>query len=482
MWWIDSTPTGRVVNRFSTDLQRVDMELQMNMLGLLRGAFDMVTSILVITVVVPVLFLAFLPTLLIYFRIQRVYRASSREIQRLASKTKSPIFQGLDEAIGGVSTIRAYGKELHFSKMNMIRVHRNIQMEFTRMGCGRWLSLRLKLLGTFISSGVAVLVVLHSYLGPLGSAMSGPAAGLALRYAQQLSNSMEFILNTLTTVEQCLVAVERLTAYKDLEPERDLVLPEDRARASWPIAGEIAFDNVVMRYRTDLDPVLKGMTFRIPGGTSLGIVGRTGAGKTSSLEALFRTRELDSGAVYIDGIDISTMGLHSLRRGLAIIPQDPVGFTGSVRFNLDPFAEHEDDAIWNELQKVQLQSFFESKSEGLDYQLSAGGENLSVGQRQLLCSARAFLRGARIMVLDEATASVDFSTDALLQEVLANEVVTKKLTTITIAHRVKTILSCQNILVVQGGQAAEFGPTKALAEDPSSLFYTFVNPSTQKDD
>eukprot|EP00931_Biecheleriopsis_adriatica_P003833 TRINITY_DN105594_c0_g1_i1.p1 TRINITY_DN105594_c0_g1~~TRINITY_DN105594_c0_g1_i1.p1 ORF type:complete len:1434 (-),score=269.24 TRINITY_DN105594_c0_g1_i1:143-4297(-) len=477
MWWLDTTPSGRVINRFSTDMQRIDVDLQMNMLGLFRSIFDIAASVIVVLIVVPIIVVAFVPVLLFYWRLQKLYRPCSREIQRISSKTKSPIFQGLDEAIVGVSTIRAYCKSMHFSARNAMRVHRNLRMEFTRCGCQRWLSLRLKIMGIGISSGVAVMVVFRTYLGPFGRAVSGPAAGLALRYAQQLCNAMEGILNSLTTVEQCLIAVERVSSYTDLKPESELSLPEDEALRSWPSAGKIEFDNVFMRYRPDLDPVLKGMTFTIPGGSSLGIVGRTGAGKSTSLQALFRMCELDSGSVKIDGIDISGIGLHQLRRNLAIIPQDPVGFTGSVRFNLDPFGEHSDEAMWMELQKVQLQEFFQAKAEGLDYQLSAGGENLSVGQRQLLCSARAFLRGAKILVLDEATASVDFATDALIQDVLRTEVATKQLTTVTIAHRIQTILGNDLVLVVRDGQAAEFGSTKTLAGDPSSLFYTFVHPS-----
>jgi len=376
-----------------------------------------------------------------------------------------------------VSTIRAYRKESFFFGKNAARVRRNMRLEFTKMGCQRWLGLRLRFLGEFISAGIAVLVILHKHLGVFGAAISGASAGVALRYAQSLSGAMEQILNALTTVEQCLVAVERLTTLKDLTPEGELLDPQDGSRVQWPTEGEIVFDNVTMRYREDLDPVLKGMSFVIPGGTSVGVVGRTGAGKSSCLQALFRMCTLDSGTVSIDGVDISKVGLHTLRKRLAIIPQDPCGFTGTVRFNLDPFGERDDAAIWADLAKVQLKTLFESKEDKLGYQLTAGGENLSVGQRQLLCAARAFLRGCRILVLDEATASVDFATDALIQEVLKTEVTTKKLTTLTIAHRVNTILGSDRVLVVANGAAAEFGPTKQLAEDSSSEFYTFVNPS-----
>jgi len=481
MSWLDTTPTGRLINRFSQDLQRVDMELQMSMLYFIRSIFELLAAALVVTAIVPVLLIAFVPTLFFYNRVQNIYRASARELRRLASKTKSPIFQGLDEAIGGVATIRAFRKQDFFCAKNAMRVKRNLKLEFTQMGCQRWLAVRLRMLGCFISSTIAVLVVLHDYLGPLGRSVSGAAAGIALRYAGSLTGSMMGILNTLTTVEVGLVAVERLTTFKELPAEAELTEAEDKPRAEWPTKGEIVFENVTMRYRPELDPVLRGMTFTLSGGSSLGIVGRTGAGKSSCLQALFRMCPLDSGKVYIDGVDISKIGLHTLRKRLAIIPQDPVGFTGSVRFNLDPFNERDDESIWRDLAKVQMKSFFEAKDEGLNYQLAAGGENLSVGQRQLLCAARAFLRGCQILVLDEATASVDFATDALIQEVLSNEVSSRKLTTLTIAHRINTILGCDRVMVVANGQVAEFGTVTQLAEDPSTLFYTFVNPSARKE-
>jgi len=274
------------------------------------------------------------------------------------------------------------------------------------------------------------------------------------------------------------VALERIGGYANqLGSEPSLVEPSDERLAAWPLTGTITFDAVVMRYRTDLPTVLNGITFEILGGTSVGVIGRTGAGKSSLLQALFRMCPLDAGTIRIDGEDISQIGLHTLRRRLAIIPQDPVGFTGSLRMNLDPFGEHTDEVVLAQLAKVQLMDFVRSNEEGLDYHLAVGGENLSVGQRQLVCAARAFLRNARILVLDEATASVDYKTDEVIQGVLRHEVKSRKLTTVTIAHRINTILGSDNVLIMDKGLVAEFGPTSKLAEDSSSLFYTFVHPS-----
>ncbi|CAE7257132.1 abcC12 [Symbiodinium natans] len=470
MAWHDTTPTGRVVNRFSSDLQKVDTDLQNNVVGLLRSMFDMLASFLVVLFVVPLIFVVVVPTLAAYFWIQKLYRKSGREIQRMASKSYSPIYQGVDEAINGVATIRAYEKQQYFSGRTAARVSRSVRLDLTLQGCQRWLGFRLKMLGACISSMVALLVVLHAYLGPLGRSISGPAAGVALRYAQQLSNALESILNNLTSTEQCLVAVERLTTYSEMPDEGELETQE----ALSSVEGSVRFENVFMRYRPELPTVLKGLTFSIPGGSSLGVVGRTGAGKSSLLQALFRMCPIESGTIHLYGKDVSGLGLHTLRKALAIIPQDPVGFTGTVRFNLDPFMQNDDTRIWGELEKVQLKAHFEAKAEGLGFMVTAGGENLSVGQRQLLCCARALIRGARILVLDEATASVDFTTDALIQQVLRKEVETQQLTTITIAHRISTILGADRVLVMEEGQAAEFGPTQDLAATPTSKFAALV--------
>lgn len=476
MSWLDTTPSGRIINRFSSDMSRIDLDLQGSMQNLLRAVCDLFASVMVAGVVLPIIFIIFLPILLAYYCIQKVYRKAGREIQRLGSKARSPIYQGVDEAIVGVTTIRAYHKQEYFMNQNERRVTRSVRLDFTQMGCQKWLGFRLKLLGSMVSTLVAVMVVLHRYIGPFGRAISGPAAGLALRYAQQLSGAMEQILNNLTMAEQCLVAVERLNTYMEMENEGPW--ETDNVESSgWLTDGSVRFENVVMRYREGLPLVLKGLSFEIPGGSSLGIVGRTGAGKSSLLQVLFRMCPLEDGAVYLDGHDISKMGLHNLRKSLAIIPQDPVGFTGTVKFNLDPFDQHNEDEIWHELEKVQLKTYFSEQDDKLGFLVAAGGENLSVGQRQLLCCARALMRGTRILVLDEATASVDFTTDSLIQNILQTEVKTKHLTTLTIAHRIQTVLGADRVLVVSDGVAAEFGPTAQLRDDSNSEFYRLVQSS-----
>eukprot|EP00929_Paragymnodinium_shiwhaense_P029915 TRINITY_DN17055_c0_g1_i1.p1 TRINITY_DN17055_c0_g1~~TRINITY_DN17055_c0_g1_i1.p1 ORF type:complete len:1486 (-),score=344.05 TRINITY_DN17055_c0_g1_i1:247-4704(-) len=477
MAWLDTTPTGRIVNRFSQDMQRLDMELQGTLSAFVDTNVNLVIAVIVVSAYVPIVLVVIIPLMYLYNKVQHRFRSTARELQRLSSRSKSPIFQGLDEAIVGVASIRAFEEEVHFIRRNADRVSLNTKLDCNIMACNRWLSLRLRVLGSIPVCAIAYYVTLQSQLHLAGVAMTGATAGLVLRYALQLTGAMEGLLQSLTQTELCLVAVERITGYTKLEPEPELALPDDDTRArGWPQSGEIKFEEVVMRYRPDLPRVLNGVSFTVKGGTGVGVVGRTGAGKSSLLQALFRMCPYESGRVLIDGIDVTSIGLHTLRRRLAIIPQDPVGFTGTVRFNLDPFQESTDEAMWKELRKVQLEEFFAQKSEGLDYHLSAGGENLSVGQRQLVCAARAFLRNCRILILDEATASVDFKTDNLIQDVLRNEIETRKLTTLTIAHRINTIMGADNVLVMERGVAAEFGPPKKLAKDSSSKFYTFVHP------
>ncbi|CAK0800627.1 unnamed protein product [Prorocentrum cordatum] len=416
MSWLDTTPTGRTVNRFSQDQQKLDLEMQGTISAFADNIVTLSISLIVISIYVPVLLLLALPLLYYYNAIQKKFRLTARELQRLASVNKSPIFQGLDQAIAGISSLRAYEIQEPLAQENAHKVETAVRMIFNIMCCNRWLSIRLRTLGTAPVALVTLLLLLS-----LGMAVQGGAVGLVLRYSLQLTTNMEGLLQSLTNTELCLVALERLSTLSEVSPEPVLLQDGDEARhESWPGSGQVRFESVTMRYREDLPTVLNSISFTVPGGTSVGVVGRTGAGKSSLLQALFRMCPLDAGRITIDGADISDMGLHTLRRRLAIIPQDPVGFTGTLRFNMDPFGERSDDEIMEQLRNVQLTDF--ASEEGLRHHLTSGGDNLSVGQRQLVCAARAFLRGCRILVLDEATASVDFRTDALIQDVLRNEV------------------------------------------------------------
>jgi len=477
MSWLDTTPTGRIVNRLSQDMQKADMEMQGSVSNFTDFTMNVCLSALVVSIYVPILLIVLLPVLFLYVRVQRKFRNTARELQRLYSINKSPIYQGLDEAIIGVSTIRAYDAQAHFATQNALKVEKTVRLIYNIMCCNRWLALRLKAIGS-MPVGLVISVLFLQALCPgfsVGAPLTGASIGLVLRYTLQFTNYVEMVLQSMTNTELCLVALERLSSFSSLVPEPELIKSTDAELGWWPCTGEIAFNHVKMRYRPGLPLVLNSISFVIPGGTSVGVVGRTGAGKSSLLQGLFRMCPLESGQICIDGVDIANVGLHTLRRRLAIIPQDPVGFTDTLRFNLDPFTEKSDHELREQLEKVQMLGFVVSQKEGLEYQLTSGGENLSVGQRQLVCAARAFLRKATVLVLDEATASVDFKTDSLIQKALRDEMQVTKMTTLTIAHRINTILGADNVLVLDRGTAAEFGSPAKLASDPSSIFYTFVH-------
>jgi len=482
MSWLDITPTGRVINRFSEDLKTLDMESQWNLDDFVESSMMLLVNVCTVVFFAPYVLLLMLPLFPVYNRLQLTFRQTARELQRLVSRSQSPVYQGLDEAITGVSSIRAHQKQAYFSKRNQDRTLLHISLVFNALCCEEWFALRLNALGVLPVAFVSMAMVVQSRHSFFGREITGAQVGLVLRYALQFGNVMGQFLNSLSQTEMALVAIERLDGYAHLDAEPPLQQPDDGARTqSWPSAGEVRFEQVTMRYREDLPLVLNSISFVVPGGTSLGVIGRTGAGKSSLLQALFRMCTLDSGRVVIDGIDIATLGIHTLRKNLAIIPQDPVGFTGSLRFNLDPFNERSDEELWEKLGEVQLAEFFRGKDNGLSFMLAAGGENLSVGQMQLVCAARAFLRHARILILDEATASVDFTTDNLIQQVLRLEVTTHRVTTITIAHRINTIIGSDNVLVMERGSNVELGPPQNLASDPTSRFYTFVNPESRAD-
>ncbi|GAB9476735.1 Abc transporter c family member 2 [Globisporangium polare] len=272
-----------------------------------------------------------------------------------------------------------------------------------------------------------------------------------------------------------MTSVERLLHFRSIPAEDDGESATPINREIWPSQGSIKFDNLCLKYRPELPLVLRGVNMEIQGGEKVGICGRTGAGKSSLMIALFRICEFESGSVLIDGVDIQSVKLRELRQSLAIIPQDPVLYSGSLRENLDPFGDYADEAIWSVLQQVQLADNLKKWGAGLDFVVSESGDNLSVGQRQLLCIARALLKDSKIVVLDEATANVDSATDSLIQVTIKETFVSK--TVLIIAHRINTILHCDKIAVMDAGQVAEFGSPSELLSQPESIFSSLAKRS-----
>ena len=390
--------------------------------------------------------------------------ATSRELKRLESVSRSPIYSHFGETINGVLTIRAYKLENQFIAESERKVDFNQKASFPSIVANRWLAVRLESVGNVIIFCAALFAVLGR------ETLSPGLVGLSVSYALSVTQTLNWLVRMTSEFETNIVAAERMKEYSETPAEADWTIDETKPWESWPQEGKIEFKNYSTRYREGLDLVLNEVSFKVNGNERVGIVGRTGAGKSSLTLALFRMIEPVSGQIVIDDVDISSIGLHDLRKKLTIIPQDPVLFSGKLRMNLDPFEQFDDAAVWTALEHAHLKDFVKANlKDGLDHEVAEGGENLSVGQRQLLCLARALLRKTKVLILDEATAAVDMETDDLIQATIKSEF--KDCTVLTIAHRLNTIVDYDKILVLDKGKIAEFDEPKKLMNDKSTIFH-----------
>ena len=463
MSFFDTNPKGRVVQRFAKDVDWVDRNIPMIFQALIRLLFNVLGTIIAICVASPIFIVIIVPLTFLYWFVQQLYVASSRQLRRLESNSRSPIYSLFGEIISGVSTIRAYNLEHKFILDNQVNVDHNQACYLPSLAASRWLSIRLEMLGNIIILFAALFAVLGR--GTLDPGL----VGLSLNYASQITMSLNMLIQQTSQIETSMVSVERIKEYQDsIEQEAPYSLPLQDPK-DWPQYGEITFDHYKTRYRPGLELVLKGVNAEIKRGEKIGIVGRTGAGKSSMTLALFRIIEPAEGSITIDGVDITQMGIGYLRSRLTIIPQDPVLFSGTLRSNVDPFEMYTDKEIWNVLQLSHLKTFASSLPSGLQHEIAEGGANLSVGQRQLICLARALLRKTKVLILDEATASVDLDTDDLIQTTIREEF--NDCTVLTIAHRLNTILDSSKIMVLSDGQVIEFDTPESLLKNPQSSFY-----------
>jgi len=459
MRFFESTPLGRIINRFAKDLDNIDSSLPDTWNSYLSTVCTCFGSLALICVITPVAILGLVPLMYLYYRVQEYYRATSRELKRLDSISKSPIFAHFSETLSGISSIRAYNSITRFINLNEFKLDYNNRAYLCIVTANRWLSIRLEFVSTSILIVSALLVIVErNWLSP-------STAGLLLSYTLGFTTWLAWFVRVTADMEQQMNSIERVVHYSRLEQEGpfEIQLPSS---TSWPTRGEIIFDQVTLKYRAGLSQnALNNVSFQIQPREKIGVAGRTGAGKSSLLVALFRLVELYSGRILIDGMDIAKLGLTTLRSGLVIIPQDPVLFTGDIRTNLDPFKEHSDAEIWNALEMVQMKNFVESIPEQLGHKVSSTG-GFSVGQRQLLSFARALLGDVKILLLDEATASCDMETDHLIQLTLREKFA--HCTVITIAHRLNTIMDADRILVMEAGMVAEFDEPFTLLSNSSS--------------
>lgn len=468
MSFFETTPIGRILNRFSNDVYKVDVILHRVFSQFFSNLIGVCFTLAVICYNTPSFATLILPLGILYVLYQRYYLRTSRELKRLDSITRSPIYAHFQETIGGISTIRAFRQQGRFEFTSERNVDSNLQAYYPSVSANRWLAVRLEFIGSVIilcASGLSILTIGNGHI-------TSGTIGLAMSYALQITQSLNWIVRMTVEVETNIVSVERILEYCNLPSEAPAIIEDHRPAAHWPHEGRVQFKDYSTRYRPELDLVLKNIDLSIEPQQKIGIVGRTGAGKSSLTLALFRIIEAADGHIDIDALNTSTIGLQDLRHKLSIIPQDSQAFEGTLRENLDPNKEHTDTELWRVLELSHLKTHVQTMDGGLDAKVSEGGSNFSVGQRQLLSIARALLTPSKILVLDEATAAVDVETDKLIQETIRAEF--KDRTILTIAHRLNTILDSDKIVVLDKGRVAEFDSPEKLLANKDSMFYALA--------
>ncbi|EGT43916.1 hypothetical protein CAEBREN_28994 [Caenorhabditis brenneri] len=465
------------------DVDGIDVDIPRSMLMFVRTAVATIEILVIILCATPFAISVLLPLLFVYLLVVvrfRFYVSVSRQLKRLESASRSPIYSHFQESIQGASSIRAYGVVDKFIKESQLRVDENLSTYYPSIVANRWLAVRLEMVGNLIVFSAAGAAVYFRGSPGLTAGLVGLSVSYALNVSlfelnyggnkTEITQTLNWAVRMTSELETNIVAVERINEYTITPTEGKQ--STDSAPSSWPNKGEIFIKNFSIRYRPGLELVLHGVTAHIKPCEKVGIVGRTGAGKSSLTLALFRIIEADEGCIEIDGVNIANLQLEQLRSCLTIVPQDPVLFSGTMRMNLDPFNAFQDFQIWEALKNAHLAPFVESLQEGLQHHISEGGENLSVGQRQLICLARALLRKSKVLVLDEAAAAVDVETDSLLRKTISEQF--NNCTVLTIAHRLNTVIDSDRLLVLDRGVVAEFDTPKKLLSDTNGLFYSMA--------
>ncbi|KAF8379647.1 hypothetical protein HHK36_029091 [Tetracentron sinense] len=467
MSFYDSTPLGRILSRVSSDLSIVDLDVPFSFTFALGAAMTTYANFGVLAVITWQVLFVIAPMVYLTLLLQRYYFASAKELMRINGTTKSLVANHLAESVAGAMTIRAFEEEDRFFAKNLDLIDTNASPFFHSFSADEWLIQRLEILCAVVLSSSALAMSLL----PQGAINSG-FIGMALSYGLSLNVFLVYSVRNQCMLANYIISVERLNQYLHIPSEAPELIEGNRPALSWPAFGKVEICDLKIRYRPNTPLVLHGISCTFEGGSKIGIVGRTGSGKTTLISAFFRLVEPVGGRILIDGIDISTIGLHDLRSRFGIIPQDPTLFCGSVRYNLDPLSQHTDQEIWEVLEKCQLGEAVQEKEEGLDSFVVQDGLNWSMGQRQLFCLGRALLRRSRILVLDEATASIDNATDSILQKIIRTEFA--DCTVITVAHRIPTVMDCTMVLAISEGKLAEHGEPKKLMNKEGSLFGQLV--------
>ncbi|KAF2908344.1 hypothetical protein DAI22_12g177900 [Oryza sativa Japonica Group] len=467
MSFFHSTPIGRILSRVSSDLNVIDLDVPFTLSFSISATLNAYINLGVLCFFTwPILFIA-APIIIMAVRLQRYYSASSKELMRINGTTKSLVANHLAESISGAVTVRAFKQEGRFFARFLELIDNNASPSFHCFAATEWLTQRLEIMATTILSSSAFVITLL----PQGTLSPG-VAGMVLSYGLSLNMLFLFSIQNQCSLANQIISVERISQYMDIVSEAPDIVEDNQLPVDWPSIGSIVLEDLEVKYTQDASPVLKGISCTFQGGDKIGIVGRTGSGKTTLINAIFRLVEPSGGKITIDGQDITTMGLHDLRSRIGLIPQDPILFNGSIRYNLDPHGHFSDKQIWEVLGKCQLDEVINEKK-GLDSLVVEGGSNWSMGQRQLLCLGRALLRRSRILILDEATASMDNATDAVIQKTVRTEL--KDSTIITIAHRIPTVMDCTRVLVVNDGEMVEYEEPQKLMQTEGSFFKELLN-------
>ena len=468
MSFFETTPMGRILNRFTKDFYMVDIELPQRVVNFVFCLMTVLGNFATVGIVLPWFFILMVPVLYYYYRMQRRYRPLSRDLQRIENASRSPIFSTFSEAVAGVMTVRAYCIDEALCKKSEKFIDLGNNAWLLLHSSNRWLQIRLDGLASVTLTFVCVFILLGREYPEI--AVDAGTAGLMITLVQIVTGLVNWAVRMGCETEARITSVERIVEYSEIdEQEAPGIVEGYRPPENWPEKGEIDISGLAMRYREGLPLVLKDVTLRIPGGSKVGVAGRTGSGKSSLLVALFRlTEPCDGSRILIDGYDCMKGGLKDVRGAISIIPQDPVLFQGTVRRNLDPSESYSDEEFKRALNLSELGGVVAS----LDDEVEEEGANFSVGQRQLFCLARALLRKNKILVLDEATANVDHQTDEKLQKTLREQF--KDCTVITIAHRLNTIADSDFILVMDEGRVGEFGSPKSLKSQKDSMWNSLL--------
>ena len=464
----ETVPKGQILNRFSSDINSVDRGGMDSFLNILSTAISFTTCIGICGYYEPYSLLTIPPILYVGQKISTFYRNSSRELQRMESGKRSPVLNLCNEVIPGTTTIRAFGFQQKYMSLFHEKVDEHMKFRIITNGCNQWYDMNLDLISFSFVGFLIVFTILFK------NKFSASAVAIIYTYCDKMKSSLIGGLHTLTSYENSMIGYERCVEYTKCPSEAPKKKVTDDVLGSWPHKGKIEFINFSVKYRPDTEIVLKDINFVIQGKEKVGIVGRTGSGKSTITLCLFRILEATEGRIMIDDVDISSIGLDKLRNNLTIIPQDPALMEGTLRYNIDPLDKCSDNDIIRIMEKIGFDYIIKRNNQGLQQEIAEGGSNLSVGEKQLICITRAILRKSKIIIMDEATASIDYKTEEMIQKAISD--LLNDSTFITIAHRIKTIINYDKILVLSNGEIVEYDTPQNLL-DKKGLFYQLYKES-----